>query len=257
MLKGRILKTLNFFALQGIPLTLFELHKYLLNDLGTIQQHLSNTNWEVVTSPEIAAPCEVRGWVSMADIAACLREECQSEVRSFRGYHFLAQETAERVNERLRSYVHGIKRERRILRYGSGVRYLPFVRGLGLVGSQALGQYRERSDIDVLIFVEPEFLWVARFFITCYFQILGMRRHGKLMTNRFCLNHYVGGAKALCQDRNIYTAAEYAKLRPLYPSVMLNEFKRKIALGTFVFPHIEAPPPLRVVQPWPELCRYL
>jgi hypothetical protein len=218
MLKQRVLATLRFFALQDIPLTLFELHKYLLNDMEAIKQHL-NAQWEVASETQSALP------VAAGDVLACLETECKKEVKVHQGFYFLAEFDQKFVSTRLQNYMYGIFREQIIKRFTPLLRYLPFLRSIGLVGSQALGLARATSDIDVLIIVEPKFLGLARFFVTVYFQILGVRRHGKKVANRFCLNHYLVGPKTLQQDRNIYTASEYLKARPIYHGGVLTEFK--------------------------------
>jgi len=104
---------------------------------------------------------------------------------------------------------------------------LPFVRGVALAGSQALGAQRADSDIDLLIIVDPEFLWLARTAVTAYFQILGKRRHGQKIADRFCLNHYLAGVKTIGELRNLYTACEYAKLLPLVYGSAIAEFQQK------------------------------
>ena len=101
------------------------------------------------------------------------------------------------IDQRLANYIYGIKRERRIRRFIGGLRFLPFVRRAALAGSQAQGVQKSDSDIDLLIIVEPEFLWLGRTAVTAYFQILGLRRHGKKIANRFCLNHYLAGVKII------------------------------------------------------------
>lgn len=218
MLKQRIIATLRFFALQDIPLTLFELHKYLLADLNSLKRHLDD-KWEVVStddSPEA---------VSLGQVLACLENECQAEVKAFRGYYFLKDKNENFVAIRLQNYMYGIYREQLIKTHTLGLRRVPFLQSIALVGSQALGLPRATSDIDVLIVVDPHFMWLARFFVTLYFQLAGVRRHGKKIANRFCLNHYVASPKALEQDRNVYTASEYLKARPIYNAGVLAEFK--------------------------------
>ncbi len=235
MLKQRILATLRFFSLQDIPLTLFELHKYLLADLGTIKQYL-DPNWEVAT-PDSIEPGEV---ITAGELQACLNKECKKEVKSSRGFYYLKDADPKIVHTRLQNYMYGISREQIIKRYTPFLRYLPFLRSIGLVGSQALGLPRATSDIDVLIIVEPGFLGLARFFVTAYFQITGVRRHGKKIANRFCLNHYLVGPKTLEQDRNIYTASEYLKARPIYHGGVLTEFKdNNLSWIQLFFPHAE------------------
>ena len=220
MLKQRVLATLRFFDLQDLPLTLFEIHKYLLADLDTIKQHLGK-DWEVMDgnlTARIVSP-------SLGEILICLEQDCGAEVASHRGYYYLRHRGEKFVDERLHGYLYGIKRERIISKQSRNLRYIPFLRAMGLVGSQALGKHAPDSDIDALIIVEPGFMWLGRFFVTLYFQLAGVRRHGGKIADRFCLNHYLAGPKTLKQDRNVYTASEYAKARPLYQAGTLNEFK--------------------------------
>lgn len=219
MLKQRIIATLRFFALQEVPLTLFELHKYLLADLKTLKRHL-NDNWEVTSTDEAVEPTTIN------QVLSCLETQCQDEVKSFRGYYYLSDKDNNFVTTRLHNYSYGIFREQLIKKHTLGLRRVPFLRSIGLVGSQAFGLPRVSSDIDTLIIVEPSFMWLARFFVTLYFQLAGVRRHGHKIANRFCLNHYISGPKTLDLDRNLYTAAEYIKARPIYHAGVLAEFKR-------------------------------
>ncbi len=222
MLKDRIVSTLRFFDLQDLPLTLLELHRYLL--AGTEQlRKLITPQWELVGSSN--------GQAQTADVDSiikCLDEECSGIVEQKNGFYCLAGR-ASIIDRRLANYLYGIRRERRIKKYIGGLRYLPFVRGAALAGSQAMGQQKQTSDIDLLIIVDPQYLWLARTAVTAYFQILGKRRHGKRVADRFCLNHYFAGVKNVNELRNLYTAWEYAKLRPLVYSPTIIDYQQKNA----------------------------
>lgn len=208
MLKERILSTLRFFDLQDYPLTLLELHEFLLADLEIIKAH-TDSEGEIVDGE---FPIQSR--VGLEEILFCLENECLGEVINTIGfYHLPGREGI--ADLRLRNYFYGIQREKRIKKFIGRLRHLPFVRGVGLTGSQALGQQKETSDIDLFVVTDSRFMWLARTFVTAYFQILGKRRHGAKITNRFCLNHYVAGQKKIRNIKNLYSAAEYAKLRPL------------------------------------------
>lgn len=238
MLKDRILFTLRFFDLQDTPLTLFELHKFLLAGQEELKNNLDEQR-EAKDLPDNQAASAV----SAGEILTCLETECAGETESRDGFYALCGRT-HLVSQRLENYQYGIKREKFIRRFISGMRHVPFVRGVGLVGSQPLGLQKKDSDIDLLILVETDFLWLARFFVTAYFQLLGRRRHGKKIADRFCLNHYVAEGKYLTFDRNLYTAAEYLKMRPLVYADKLQKF-----LGANcrwikpLFPHAVFSPP--------------
>jgi hypothetical protein len=236
MLKERILLTLKFFDLQDYPVTLLELHKFLLANIQILRTRI-NTDWDLID--ESAGDNQI---ADIDEVVKCLDEECQNEVQQKNGFYCL-RGRVNIIDRRLANYIYGIKRERRIRRFIGGLKYLPFVRGAALAGSQAMGQEKTDSDIDLLIIVDPKFLWFGRTVVTFYFQILGMRRHGKKIADRFCLNHYLAGVKKINQLRNLYTAWEYAKLRPLINQDAVEEFQEKN--GQWIkmfFPNFELPP---------------
>jgi hypothetical protein len=83
-------------------------------------------------------------------------------------------------------------------------------------------------------------MWLARTWVTMYFQILGNRRHGNKIANRFCLNHYLAKPKAVEREKNLYKAMEYGRLRPLVYPQTIQEFQKQNAawIQTF-FPNWE------------------
>lgn len=215
MLSERVKNTLRFFNLQGTALTLLEVHKFLLPSQALLLQVLDQQYEYTGVRPE-----QVADTASAGDLLLCLDTLVAArEVVQHDGLYALS-DYSELPKQRLQGYVYGLPRERLIARVTSQTRHLPFVESVVLVGSQALGLPKASSDIDVLVLVRPGFMWLARLFLTVYFQVLGVRRHGGQVANRFCLNHYVTTGKLLDQDRNIYTASEYTKARALtYPEV--------------------------------------
>lgn len=212
---------MRFFNLQDSPLTLLELHAYLLPEkeilvAGLDLQHELPEGKVLGEFPKVQA----------SEIFGILNKELASEVECHNGFYCL-KGRGEIVEQRLRNYSHGLFREKRIARFARGLRHVPFVRGVGLAGSQVLGQQKEGSDIDLFIITDPSRMWLARTLVTAYFQVLGLRRHGRAVKNRFCLNHYVADYKKLDKHRNPYTALEYAKLRPLVYSQGIRQFHKK------------------------------
>jgi len=208
MLKERILSTIRFFDLQDYPLTLLELHRFLIADMENLKQHIDRQGeiiiGDIKTQPEIGVD----------QILVCLDSECDLEIKNTLGfYHLTGRQNI--VHLRLENYFYGIRREKLIKKYANFLRHLPFVRGVAIAGSQAMGQEKDSSDIDLFIVTDPSYMWLARTLVTAYFQILGKRRHGLYIANRFCLNHYLAGPKKIGSLRNLYTALEYLKLRPV------------------------------------------
>jgi predicted nucleotidyltransferase len=213
MLKARILSTLRFFDLQEIPLTWLELHRFLLVDGVSIKAY-QNEQYEFVVGENVV---NISASVEPAEILACIATECQTELAYVLGYYCLAGRE-DLCIRRWKNYAFSVFRERRINKFVPILKYFPFIRAVALGGSQALGQPRKFSDIDLFIVVKPGFLWLVRTMVSLYFQILGLRRHGRKIANRFCLNHYVVEKKIVDRERNLYKAMEYVRLRPLiYP----------------------------------------
>jgi hypothetical protein len=223
MLSDRILSTLRFFDLQGIPLTMFEVHKYLLADVEQLRPVLNGT-FELHDS-EFSGP-----FVSLGSVTSELERLVESGQLSTRqGYYCLPAHDAI-IRARLRNYEFGILRERRIRRFGKLLRFVPFVRAAAVGGSQALGQQTASSDIDMFIITDPEFLWLGRTLVTAYFQVFGVRRHDKKIANRFCLNHYLAGAQEVTAERDPYNALEYLRLRAIAGPEEIHKFQ-KLNLG--------------------------
>lgn len=184
MLKERILSTLRFFDFQDYPLTLLELQRFLVTDLEVLKK-LIDMQGEIIISN-----FKKEQEITIDKILECLDSELQNFVENTLGFYHLAGRKPI-VQSRLQNYFFGIKREKLIKKYIGGLKYIPFVRGAALAGSQAMGQEKEASDIDLLIITDPKYMWLARTLVTAYFQILGKRRHGRKIQNRFCLNHYL------------------------------------------------------------------
>lgn len=69
----------------------------------------------------------------------------------------------------------------------------PFVRGVFLANSLALGLPSEKSDIDIVVLTKPGHLWTTRAIINFWFLILGQKRRKKRRSDpqRFCLSYFV------------------------------------------------------------------
>lgn len=218
-LEDRITKTLTLFALQSTALTLLELWQFLVRDAAEFESSV-NAHGELVDVPELE-----NRTATIAEVLKALTLLVGSgEVAEQYGYYTMRAHEG-LLEKRWHGYTHGVWREKRIRRFSKALAYIPFVRGVGLAGSQALGLERAESDIDLFIITAPGWLWLPRTLITGFFQVLGMRRHGRFVANRVCLNHYVSGAKQMTHGRNWYTAIEYAKLRPLYGAHTVAQFQ--------------------------------
>ncbi len=107
---------------------------------------------------------------------------------------------------------------------------MPFVQAIALSGSEAVGYSRQGSDIDLLVIAQPGRLWLARLVVSGYFQLFGVRRHGRQIADRFCLNHYLAGPKVMDPEmRHLYTARDYVSLVPYLGADAIWQFQQNNA----------------------------
>lgn len=79
----------------------------------------------------------------------------------------------------------------RAVRAAGFLRYVPFLRMLGLNGSIVRGEEKPSSDIDFLIVAKKDRLYTARFFATFLAELTGYRRKSNKVAGRICLNCYL------------------------------------------------------------------
>ena len=231
MLQDRIRETVLFFDLQGIPLTAFEIYKYLLADSDSLRSKLDQS-YEL---QNLGEPVSSVGIDTVLFTLDDLVEKRYLERRV--GFYCLPGKT-HTITTRLQYSSNELHRERRIRRVAKYLRLLPFIRTVAVNGSQSLGQARASSDIDLFIITDKRFMWTARTFVTAFFQLLMMRRHGQKIANRFCLNHYVAGQKQIHHGRNLYSALEYLKLRPVvFPFTTINFQQQNLEWISRIFPN--------------------
>jgi predicted nucleotidyltransferase len=96
------------------------------------------------------------------------------------------------------------------------LRFLPYVRMIGLNGSLATGSWHLDSDIDFYIVLREDRLLYGRILVTFLVQLLGLRRHAKLEAGRICLNRYAVTSYLEIKPPNNYHARVFSKLIPLY-----------------------------------------
>lgn len=220
MLAARVVNTLRFFDLQKLPLTAFEIYTYLIADVETLKTKVDE-RFELKAHATIATPA-VHFDTVLTQLYILTREE---KIICKNGFYALPGKE-QHIVDRQRNYLHGLHRERLVRRFLVPTKYIPFVRGIALAGSQALGQQRTTSDIDLLIITDSNHMWIARTLLSAWFHILGVRRHGKKIANRFCLNHYLANPREVDAERNLYKAMEYTKLRPVVRAEGIYAFQK-------------------------------
>ena len=106
------------------------------------------------------------------------------------------------------------------------LRFIPYVRMVGLNGSMVTGTMHTESDIDLYIVLERGRIFTGRLLVTLTVQSLGLRRHGKHVAGRVCLNRYATPDLLSIGPPNEYHARVFSNLIPLYAHPGIYEMYR-------------------------------
>lgn len=112
----------------------------------------------------------------------------------------------------------GLYYERLDRAYGIGLllRWVPFVRLVGLNGSMITGTMKRSSDIDFYVATAPDHLYTARLLVVLVVHLTGWRRYGSKIRGRICLNRFATTKALEITPHNNYHAKVFSGLAPLY-----------------------------------------
>jgi len=106
---------------------------------------------------------------------------------------------------------------------GSLLRLAPFVRMVGLNGSLPMGKATKESDIDFFIVTKQGRIWSGRIFTTLFVQLTGLRRYGKKIAGRICLNRYQAEDYLIIHPQDKKNAYHHSFMMPLWQTDNLFE----------------------------------
>ena len=80
---------------------------------------------------------------------------------------------------------------KKVNKYNFLFSFCPFIKLVAVCNSTPISNVDFKSDIDLLVITEKNKMFTARFFLTLFTSILGVRRHGNKTKKRFCLSFYI------------------------------------------------------------------
>lgn len=188
-----ILKTLACYeALGRYPLTAVEIYRYLQKE-----------------NPAQPAPRFLEIFNLLAK-----NSTLNQRLENRHGFFFF-KEAGDLYQKRIYRYKISITKWRKTKWLGVFLRLVPFLRGIAINGSLAVNNASAKSDIDFLIFTKKGRIWTCRLLLGFFLQILGQRRHGNVIADKICLNHYIAEPSCLIPVQNTPNAQLYCRLVPL------------------------------------------
>lgn len=205
-LEQAIIATICYFDLFDYPLTLLELSEWLF----------------------ICQPPKAK--TDLTIILQALEESSvlSVKIKSQDGFYFLAGRESIIVT-RLARYALTNFKNKIALRGAAILRFLPFIKLVGLCNNAGYNNIRADSDIDLFIITANRRLFTARFLITLVLSLWRLRRHGRHITNRLCLSFYASEdsldfSKIKIAEPDIYLVYWIANLFPLYDQAVYEKF---------------------------------
>jgi len=205
-LTKNILATVCYYNILDYPLTSFEIWKYLMKsgeqDEGDHKR-------------------------SLADVLEKLENGALANfIEEFQGFYFLKgkQELVEKRIARGKISVMKIKKLRRVIWI---LRFVPFVRMIGVTGRLAMKNAQEKSDWDLLVVLKYGKIWTGRTLVTLATHFLGKRRYGHKIKDRVCLNHFITNKSLKIKIRDLFSANEYYFCFPIFGSLEYKRFQIK------------------------------
>ncbi len=196
-LKESVYATIAFFDIFDFPLTLREIHRYLLG---------------VRTSEK-----------ELFDFL-----EKEEKVDFAEGYYFMKgrRGLVKVRRERLKiahRYWHKVKT------YLPWICLIPYVRMVAVCNTLAFDNPTKESDIDLFIITAKGRLFLVRTLTTILFSLLGVRRHNNKISERFCLSFFISEEALVLKNiqrgkGDIYFPYWFMTLKPLYGKKMFEDF---------------------------------
>ncbi len=195
-----ILATICYYDCLNYPLTSFEIWRYLIEaDYCNIAENDS-------------------GIASLAEVVECLEDKKFQETVGFeRGFYFI-KGRQDLVDKRLRGNKTAILKMQKMKKFIWFLRFAPFVKMIGVTGRLAMKTATSGSDWDLLVVLRGGRIWTGRTFFTLAAHILGKRRYGKKIRNRFCLNYFVTDKTLEITNKDLFSANEYFFMFPIFDS---------------------------------------
>lgn len=196
-LNKNILATIVYYSGLKYPLTAFEVWKYLIRT-----DYYDNKNQTVQ--------------VSLAEIIKQLGDDnLKKYIENQNGFYFLKGES-HLVKKRIENNKISAGKINKLAGVAKWLRFIPFVRMIGMTGALAIKNANVKSDLDILVVLKKGKIWTGRTLVTLFLHIVGTRRHGRKTADRVCLNYFITDESLEVITKDLFAASEYMFLFPLY-----------------------------------------
>lgn len=186
-----ILKTLIYSDIFEFPLTLYEIHKWLIGkkvDLRQVEKALKDLNQK-------------------------------SKVKSQKGFFFLKNRSGI-VEKRLRRQKQSLIYIRKASFISKILKVIPWIKLIGISGGLAMANTGKKDDIDLILITSKNRLWISRLLVLIVLSLLGQRRRvdhtQRQAAGKICCNLLMDENNLSQKRKDIYTAHEVLQMKVLW-----------------------------------------
>lgn len=186
-----VLKTLIYANLFDYPLTIFEIHKWLIGkkaNLRQVEKALQKLNQE-------------------------------SRIMNYGEYHFL-KSNKRLVHKRRQREKQSAKYLKKAQLIAQILKLIPTVKLVGISGGLALNNASKSDDIDLFVITSKNRLWISRLLILGLLLLMGQRRKAtdskRQAAGKLCLNTVLDENFLEQMNKDIYLAHEVLQMKVLW-----------------------------------------
>lgn len=230
-LNKHILATIIYYDGFGYPLTAFEIWKYLIR-----------TDYCADDKPELQ--------VTLAEIMKQLADEKLAEfIEKHNGFYFLKGRKF-LVDRRIKNNKISMGKMKILLKAAYLLRFVPFIKMIGVTGALAMKNAKAKSDLDILLVFKQGKIWTGRTLATLLLHLFRKRRHGNKISDRVCLNFFITDESLEISTKDLYSASEYMFLFPIYGFETYKRFQIRNSWIKSIKPAygISEIPPLKIIS---------
>lgn len=210
----QIIATIAYYDELDYPLAVFEVWK-----------HLTAINFG------FGANTQINERVDLFEITKLLEsKELGEYIEEYQGFYFLKGRKNLVVKRLRRNKIASLKTKklRKIIWF---VRFIPFIRMIGITGRLAMKNTARDSDWDLFVVLKKGKIWIGRTLLTAFIHLIGKRRYGNKIKDRICLNYFITdeSLKIDISERpfkvNLFSAGEYSFMIPIFGFKTFRKFQ--------------------------------
>jgi hypothetical protein len=234
-----ILATIVYYDGLDYPLTAFEIWKYLIafnmkpvrnaTPARSDQSEKLRSTMQAGAAPlgehSVAGGHETCNKISLFNILKELEEgKTRKFIESRNGFYFL-RGRRDLVEKRLKHNKISAGKIKKLKKVVWFLKFVPYVRMVGVTGRLAMKNADAQSDWDLLIVLQSGRIWIGRTLVTIFLHVIGKRRYGKKIKDRVCLNYFLASDAMEIKTKDLFSSGEYSFMLPLFGQSAYKKFK--------------------------------